>query len=79
MRCFWLLEKIFYIVRLGMRVKRLGVCLYGDSRRPRRDICWLLHPLITVCSFLEAKHFERTKKLNDDLAEVLHATLNLAV
>ncbi|KFY61366.1 hypothetical protein V496_05055 [Pseudogymnoascus sp. VKM F-4515 (FW-2607)] len=28
---------------------------------------------------LEAKHFERTKKLNDDLAEVLHATLNLAV
>ena len=28
---------------------------------------------------LEAKHFERTKKLNDDLAEVLHVTLNLAV
>ncbi|KFZ24491.1 hypothetical protein V502_01026 [Pseudogymnoascus sp. VKM F-4520 (FW-2644)] len=28
---------------------------------------------------LEAKHFERTKELNDDLAEVLHATLNLAV
>ncbi|OBT92539.2 hypothetical protein VE01_09468 [Pseudogymnoascus verrucosus] len=28
---------------------------------------------------LEAKQFERTKKLNDDLAEVLHVTLNLAV
>ena len=28
---------------------------------------------------LEAKHFARTKKFNDDLAEVLHATLNLAV
>lgn len=28
---------------------------------------------------LEAKHVERTKKSNDDLAEVLHATLNLAV
>ncbi|KAL5351773.1 hypothetical protein ACLOAV_003634 [Pseudogymnoascus australis] len=28
---------------------------------------------------LEAKHVERMKKSNDDLAEVLHATLNLAV
>ncbi|OBT40257.1 hypothetical protein VE00_09736 [Pseudogymnoascus sp. WSF 3629] len=28
---------------------------------------------------LEAKHFKRTKKLNDDLAEVLQATLRLAV